>query len=195
MIGTSLVVQWLRLGAASTAGDEGSIPGGGAQNQHAICRASAGAVEVLVTFYSLIWVLATWVQSFGNSSSSCTLMICALSYMYVCNTVLVFLWLMSLLWIILLWKVGNHWSWMSDTGVTGRYLSHDFYAFSMIKFLGWPKSLGFSIRYYRKYICVQMFVHMCIHMYLCILYMYVYLFVSIWVTPWLPVSSKVNKIL
>ena len=35
VIGTSLVVQWLRLGTASTAGDEGSIPGGGAKIQHA----------------------------------------------------------------------------------------------------------------------------------------------------------------
>ena len=54
MIRTSLVVQWLRLGAASTAGDEGSVPGGGAKIQHAICRAGGEAAAVLVTFYSLI---------------------------------------------------------------------------------------------------------------------------------------------
>ena len=54
MIGASLAVQWLRLGAASTAEDEGSIPGGGTKIQHAICRASGEAAAVLVPFYNLI---------------------------------------------------------------------------------------------------------------------------------------------
>ena len=54
------MVQWLRLGAASTAGDEGSIPGGGAQNQHAICRASAGAVEQLKGSSTAIGYVNWW---------------------------------------------------------------------------------------------------------------------------------------